>query len=68
MAMQKSPRLDHPPKGALDSPENVAFFAEWLLLGTSDEEFSNNGDAGEYDIRDSKLYSKWIPAENLPKD
>jgi NAD(P)-dependent dehydrogenase (short-subunit alcohol dehydrogenase family) len=57
-----------PPKGALDSPENVAFFAEWLLLGTSDEEFSHRGDASEYDIRDAKLFSKWIPEENLPKE
>ena len=26
-----------PPKGALDTPENVAFFAEYLLVGTTDE-------------------------------
>ncbi|KAL3917141.1 MAG: hypothetical protein SGILL_004853 [Bacillariaceae sp.] len=56
-----------PPTGALDSPDNVAFFAEWLLLGTSDAEFSNRDDANEYDIRDAKLYPKWIPNENLPK-
>ena len=53
-----------PPKGALDSPDNVAFFAEWLLLGTSDEEFSNRSDDNEYDIRDAKLFAKWIPEEN----
>ncbi|KAG7344143.1 short-chain alcohol dehydrogenase/reductase [Nitzschia inconspicua] len=57
-----------PPKGALDSPENVAFFAEWLLLGTTDEEFSNLSDPNEYDIRDSSLFPKWIPEENLLND
>lgn len=57
-----------PPKGALDSPENVAYFAEWLLLGTSDEEFCNKDDTNEYDIRNSALYEKWIPPENLPKE
>lgn len=55
-----------PPSGALDSPENVAFFAEWLLLGTSDNEFANTDDPNEYDARDSKLYPKWISPENLP--
>ena len=44
------------PKGALDSPENVAFFAEWLLLGTTDEEIGNKDDPGEYDIRNASLY------------
>lgn len=57
-----------PPKGALDSPDNVAFFAEWMLLGTTDDEFSNQNDSNEYDIRDSKLFPKWIPEENLPKE
>lgn len=57
-----------PPKGALDTPENVAFFAEWLLLGTTDDEFGNKDDPYEYDIRNEELYPKWIPAENLPKD
>lgn len=57
-----------PPKGALDSPDNVAMFAEWLLLGTTDEEFCNKDDANEYDIRDASLYSRWIPEENLPKE
>jgi benzil reductase ((S)-benzoin forming) len=56
-----------PPNGALDSPDNVAFFAEWLLLGTSDEEFSNSNASNEYDIRDATLYPKWIPEVNLPK-
>lgn len=57
-----------PPKGALDSPENVAFFAEWLLLGTSDDEFANVEDPNEYDIRNAALYAKWILPENLPKE
>ena len=54
-----------PPSGALDSPENVAFFAEWLLLGTTDDEFANVGDPNEYDIRNSALFRKWIAPENL---
>jgi NAD(P)-dependent dehydrogenase (short-subunit alcohol dehydrogenase family) len=57
-----------PPTGALDAPENVAFFAEWLLLGTTDDEFANRDDPNEYDIRNAALYPKWIPKENLPKD
>jgi NAD(P)-dependent dehydrogenase (short-subunit alcohol dehydrogenase family) len=56
-----------PPNGALDSPDNVAFFAEWLLLGTTDDEFSNRDDSNEYDIRDAILFPRWIPEENLPK-
>jgi hypothetical protein len=56
-----------PPQGALDSPDNVAFFVEWLLLGTTDEEYSSRDDNNEYDIRDAKLFPKWIPEENLPK-
>jgi NAD(P)-dependent dehydrogenase (short-subunit alcohol dehydrogenase family) len=55
-----------PPTGALDAPENVAFFAEYLLVGTTDEEFANTSDLNEYDIRDSKLFPHWIPEENLP--
>jgi NAD(P)-dependent dehydrogenase (short-subunit alcohol dehydrogenase family) len=55
-----------PPTGALDAPENVAFFAEYLLLGTTDEEFANTNDQNEYDIRDSKLFPHWIPEDNLP--
>lgn len=57
-----------PPKGALDSPENVAFFAEWLLLGTTDDEFANSDDSNEYDIRNETLFPNWIPEENLPKE
>lgn len=57
-----------PPKGALDSPENVAFFAEWLMLGTTDDEFANVEDSNEYDIRNASLYPKWIMPENLPKE
>jgi hypothetical protein len=57
-----------PPKGALDSPDNVAFFVEWLLLGTTDDEFSNRDDDNEYDIRNASLFPRWIPEENLPKD
>jgi benzil reductase ((S)-benzoin forming) len=51
-----------PPPGALDSPLNVACFADWLLRGTSDEEFANKDSAhDEYDIRDETLFPKWIP-------
>jgi benzil reductase ((S)-benzoin forming) len=57
-----------PPSGALDSPKNVAFFAEWLLLGTGDDEFANRDDPNEYDIRNKELFPKWIPAKNLPKE
>jgi benzil reductase ((S)-benzoin forming) len=57
-----------PPKGALDSPDNVAYFAEWLLLGTEDDEFANRDDPDEYDVRNADLYPKWIPPENLPKE
>jgi benzil reductase ((S)-benzoin forming) len=49
-----------PPKGALDSPVNVAYFVDWLLRGTSDAEFANKDDANEYDIRDETLFPKWI--------
>lgn len=49
-----------PPKGVPDCPNNVAHFAAWLLLGTSDMEFTNQGSADEYDIRNSALYEKWI--------
>ena len=55
-----------PPKGALDTTRNVSFFAEWLLLGTTDDEFAKMDDGGEYDIRDASLFDKWIPKENLP--
>ena len=54
-----------PPKGALDTPDNVAFFAEYLLLGTTDEEFVNVDDPNEYDIRNAELFPRWIPEENL---
>lgn len=57
-----------PPKGALDSPENVGFFAEYLLLGTTDEEFANKDDPNEWDIRNQSLYPKWIEPSNLPRD
>jgi hypothetical protein len=57
-----------PPKGALDTADNVAFFTEWLLLGTSDDEFSNRDDDSEWDVRNANLYPKWIPDENLPKE
>ncbi len=57
-----------PPTGALDSPDNVAFFVEWLLLGTSDDEFSSRNDIDEYDIRNPTLFPKWIPEENLPNE
>ena len=54
-----------PPKGALDTPDNVAFFAEYLLVGTTDEEFANVQDSNEYDIRNADLYPKWISEEAL---
>lgn len=57
-----------PPKGALDAPQNVAHFAEFLLLGTSDEEFGNKDDPSEWDIRNVDMFGRWIPEENLPKD
>ena len=56
-----------PPNGALDSPDNVAYFVEYLLLGTTDEEFANASDSNEYDIRNKDLFPRWIPQENLPK-
>ncbi|CAB9530081.1 short-chain dehydrogenase reductase (Partial), partial [Seminavis robusta] len=54
-----------PPPGALDSPDNVAFFVEYLLLGTTDEEFANKDDSNEYDIRNEDLYPHWIEEEDL---
>ena len=48
-----------------DTPDNVAFFAEYLLLGTTDEEFVNVDDPNEYDIRNAELFPRWIPEENL---
>ena len=56
-----------PPSGALDTPENVAYFAEFLLLGTTDEEFANALDQSEWDIRHAQHFERWIPPENLPK-
>jgi len=46
----------------LDTPDNVACFVEFLLLGTTDEEFANAQDPSEWDIRHEKHFSKWIPA------
>ncbi len=57
-----------PPGGALDSPENVAFFAEWLLVGTSDDEFANRDDSNEYDVRNKELFPMWIAPENLSSE
>ena len=54
-----------PPPGALDSPDNVAFFVEFLLLGTTDEEFSNRADTNEYDIRNKELFPQWIAQDDL---
>jgi len=67
-ASHGEPQARPPPKGALDSPDNVAFFAEWMLLGTEDDEFANRDDPNEYDIRAKELFPKWIPPENLPRD
>lgn len=44
-----------PPENALDTPENCAFFLQWLLLSTSDEEFP----AEEWDIREKKYMDRW---------
>jgi hypothetical protein len=49
-----------PPTGALDTPENVANFAEYLLVGMTDEEFANKDDPSEHDIRDPKHHHMWI--------
>ena len=57
-----------PPAGALDTPENVAYFAEYLLLGTTDEEYANANDSSEWDIRNKEFYPRWIPKENLPNE
>jgi NAD(P)-dependent dehydrogenase (short-subunit alcohol dehydrogenase family) len=54
-----------PPNGALDTPDNVANFAEYLLLGTSDEEFANKDDPNEHDIRDTKHHPLWIPTSTV---
>lgn len=56
-----------PPQGALDSPDNAAFFAEYLLLGTTDEEFANAQDENEHDIRNAKLFERWVDPSQLPK-
>ena len=49
-----------PPKGALDTSENVAFFVEYLLLGMTDEEFANANDNNEHSIQDASLFEKWV--------
>ena len=54
-----------PPKGALDTTENVAFFAEYLLVGTTDDMFGNKDDPSEWDIRNEELFPRWILPENL---
>jgi NAD(P)-dependent dehydrogenase (short-subunit alcohol dehydrogenase family) len=56
-----SNRARPPPSDALDTPENVAHFAEFLLLGTSDDEFGME----DHDIRDKNLYTRWIAPEDL---
>lgn len=66
-AAQPEVKARPPPKGALDTPDNVAFFAEWLLLGTSDDEFAVQEYPKEYDIRNEELFPRWIDADNLPK-
>lgn len=51
-----------PPSGALDTPENVANYVEYLLLGMTDDEYSNiYNPIDEHDIRDTKHHSLWIP-------
>jgi len=54
-----------PPNGRPDTPVNIAHFAEFLLIGLTDEEFGNRDDPKEFDIRDPKLYPRWIPSVNL---
>lgn len=56
-----------PPKGSLDTPENVGHFGEFLLVGTTDEEFANKDDPSEWDIRNPDFFKSWILEENLPK-
>ena len=55
-----------PPSGALDTPDNVAHFAEFLLLGTTDAEFANaDAHPAEWDIRHEQHFPRWIRPENL---
>lgn len=44
-----------PPKDALDTPENAAFFMQWLLLSTGADEFA----AEEWDIREMDYMHRW---------
>lgn len=44
-----------PPQDGLDVAPNVAFFVDFLLTKTSNEEFSK----GEWDIRDASHHSRW---------
>jgi len=45
-----------PPKDGLDTPENVAFFVNFLLNDVSSEEFTEK----EWDIRDEDNHDRWI--------
>jgi hypothetical protein len=59
-----------PPQESLDNPDNAAFFAEFLLVGTTDEEYANASDSNEWDIRSAKNYPLWIapvPSEEEEK-
>jgi len=56
-----------PPRGTLDTPENVAHFAEFLLVGCDDETFANRDNPSEWDIRLPENFPLWIPEENLQK-
>jgi NAD(P)-dependent dehydrogenase (short-subunit alcohol dehydrogenase family) len=57
----KMSRAKPPPQGdALDSVDNVARFAEYLLLGTTDKEFGDEDDPDEYDNRDKDVFPRWI--------
>jgi hypothetical protein len=53
----KGPHVPDPTK--LDTPENVAHFAYWLLARTSDADFQGQ----DWDIRDESLGERWIGGE-----
>ena len=50
-----------PPQGALDTPDNVAHFVEFLLVGCEDATFANKDNISEWDIRNPEHFSHWIP-------
>ena len=50
-----------PPQGSLDTPENVAHFVEFLLIGCEDTTFANKDNVSEWDIRNPEHFPLWIP-------